>query len=99
MAQCYRCQEWGHPTSNCFASPRGTHCAEEHWTFPCTEKTKKKKCAHCNKAQAYSTECPVGNSRLAFIKKETKDTKQKPKYIEAPPHLQQTFGNQELQQQ
>lgn len=80
ITQCRRCQEWGHATSNCFATPRCAHCAAEHWTHQCTTK-ENSKCVNCDREghKAFSTECPIYIKRLALTKKS-----EPPKYIDAP---------------
>lgn len=60
IIQCHRCQEWGHATSNCEATPACLKCAGEHLTYKC-DKSKElpAKCANCNgEHTANSTECP-----------------------------------------
>lgn len=53
VTQCWRCQEVGHGSSNCFRKPRCLKCAANHLTRDCaikerTEDNKKKlKCCNC----------------------------------------------------
>lgn len=82
MAQCKRCQEWGHATTNCFADPTCAHCAESHWTHQCMKK-EAVKCSNCKQEghKSYSVECPVYIKRLEFI---TKPETPKQKFVDAP---------------
>ena len=37
ITQCYRCQEMGHGSSNCYAKPKCVKCAGDHITKDCTK--------------------------------------------------------------
>lgn len=90
--QCKRCQEWGHSTTNCFATPTCAHCAEKHWTHACPDKTKTK-CANCaEKHKAYSPECSVYQDRLAMIQKATQPA---PVYVDAPAPTKNIWTHEE----
>jgi len=47
--QCYRCQAFGHTSSNCFKNPRCVKCAQSHLTSKCVKSPKTPaKCCNCS---------------------------------------------------
>lgn len=77
IAQCHRCQEWGHATMNCYADPVCLKCAGEHLTKDCKKpKTKPAKCVNCHKDHpASATICDTYIRRLDKITKIQNKTK------------------------
>lgn len=77
IAQCHRCQEWGHATMNCYADPACLKCAGEHLTKDCKKpKTEPAKCANCLKDHpANATICDTYIRRLDRITKIQDKTK------------------------
>jgi len=49
FTQCFRCQLWGHASSNCFREPRCVKCMEAHPTSDCEKKDRESpaKCCGC----------------------------------------------------
>lgn len=99
ITQCRRCQQWGHATSNCFSTLTCVKCAEEHWSRECLLVKKDDpntsvyiKCANCKgKHLAFSTECPVYQSKIGSISnqqnnsnKNTKRLQPNIKFVPAP---------------
>ena len=60
--QCYRCQQFGHGSTNCYRKPKCVKCAEEHITKECQLQktaTSKAKCVNCTgEHTANYTKCP-----------------------------------------
>ena len=49
VAQCHRCQNFGHGTKNCNLNPRCVKCGQDHLTKDCTKtKDTPAVCANCN---------------------------------------------------
>ncbi|KAM0734036.1 Nucleic-acid-binding protein from transposon X-element [Formica fusca] len=69
IAQCHRCQEWGHATINCHADPVCLKCAGEHLTKDCKKpRSEPAKCINCDKDHpANATICEAYKRRLAWI--------------------------------
>lgn len=69
LAQCHRCQEWGHATTNCYADPACLKCAGEHLTKDCKKpRSEPAKCVNCNKDHpANATICDIYKRRLEMI--------------------------------
>ena len=45
--RCYKCQKFGHMSSNCHSRESCKHYAEEHGVAKCTNKDKSAKCSNC----------------------------------------------------
>ncbi|GIX70693.1 hypothetical protein CEXT_183111, partial [Caerostris extrusa] len=60
IAQCHRCQKFGHSSINCRLTARCVKCAQEHLTSECpTQRTDAPLCANCNgKHPASYRGCP-----------------------------------------
>lgn len=78
-AQCHRCQEWGHATSNCYAEPACLKCAENHLTKDCTKpREQPAKCVNCEgNHPANATICEVYQQRIQWIARKSKPIPQK----------------------
>jgi len=61
IAQCRRCQNFGHGSSNCQLQPRCVKCTGSHLTKDCTKKDDEPaECTNCQGAHtAASTDCPA----------------------------------------
>lgn len=66
VTQCYRCQQYGHGSTNCTMAPRCLKCARHHLTKDCDmpsrceENLDKLKCANCNGPHpANFNQCPI----------------------------------------
>lgn len=73
IIQCYRCQAFGHTSSNCFKRPRCVKCAANHITAECTkDRDTPAKCCNCSGDHpANFSKCP---SYLKFLEKRTHST-------------------------
>lgn len=71
LAQCHRCQEWGHSTINCHADPVCLKCAEEHLTKECKKPVSEPaKCINCGKDYpANATICEAYKKRLIRVER------------------------------
>ena len=76
ILQCYRCQAFGHTSSNCYKSPRCVKCASNHLTKDCTKMPElPATCCNCNGNHPASfSECP---SYLKFLEKRNISTRSK----------------------
>ena len=60
IIRCYKCQKFGHMSSNCHSRESCKHCAEEHSVAKCTNKDKPAKCSNCKgNHEADDTNCPT----------------------------------------
>lgn len=88
IIQCHRCQQWGHATSNCRASPNCLKCADNHFTNQCPKtRDVPAKCVNCGEPHpANSIECRVYKRKMEDI--ERRSTRVPPpakmKYVAAP---------------
>ncbi|EFA09320.1 hypothetical protein TcasGA2_TC001646 [Tribolium castaneum] len=85
LTQCHRCQQWGHATSNCEASPKCLKCSESDLTKECQKvlALEKLKCANCGgQHAANNTNCPVYIKKIEFLNKSL--AVEKPQFKEAP---------------
>ena len=76
--RCYKCQQFGHHSANCSNAPACAHCAGDHETRNCSQKSKAEviKCKNCSSArkadtdhEASSYECPIFQERRFSIMK------------------------------
>jgi len=70
ILQCYRCQAFGHTSSNCYKNPRCVKCAQSHLTSTCTKTPDTPaKCCNCSGDHPASyTQCPA---YIKFLEKRT----------------------------
>ncbi|KAJ0169169.1 hypothetical protein K1T71_014910 [Dendrolimus kikuchii] len=60
VAQCHRCQKFGHSSRNCHRPARCLRCAGEHLVADCPKPRTEETCANCGKAHAASyRRCPA----------------------------------------
>ncbi|KAJ0169948.1 hypothetical protein K1T71_014554 [Dendrolimus kikuchii] len=61
VAQCHRCQRFGHSSNNCHRAPKCVRCAEEHLSSECPRpRQDKPTCANCGQAHAACYKrCPL----------------------------------------
>ena len=60
IIRCYKCQKFGHMSSNCHSRESCKHCAEKHSVAKWTNKDKPAKCSNCKgNHQADDTNCPT----------------------------------------
>ncbi|KAJ0169953.1 hypothetical protein K1T71_014559 [Dendrolimus kikuchii] len=61
VAQCHRCQRFGHSSNNCHRAPKCVRCAEEHLSAECPRpRQDKPTCANCGRAHAACYKrCPL----------------------------------------
>ena len=60
IIRCYKCQKFGHMSSNCDSRESCKHCAEEPSVAKCTNKDNPAKCNNCNgNHEAADTNCPT----------------------------------------
>lgn len=60
--QCFRCQSFGHGSSNCHLAPRCVKCLDSHLTKDCPRKTRDEmvKCCNCGGSHAANyKDCPT----------------------------------------
>ena len=72
QGQCFRCQQLGHSSDDCFAPPLCGFCAECHTTLDCVHRNdpKKMRCAFCysKKHKAWSKSCAVRDIELHRVR-------------------------------
>lgn len=99
MAQCRRCQTWGHVARNCHRTTKCSKCAGNHEITQCNEGNTVK-CANCNGPhRSFDTSCPVYEYRMN-IRNNKKASPSQPsrKYIDAPQPTQPAWTKQQATQ-
>lgn len=99
MAQCRRCQTWGHVARNCHRSTKCSKCAGNHEITQCNEENTVK-CANCSGPhRSFDTSCPVYEYRMN-IRNNKKPPPPQPsrKYIDAPQPTQPAWTQQQATQ-
>lgn len=84
IIQCHRCQQWGHATSNCRASPRCLKCADVHLTNQCLKsRDEPASCANCGEPHpANSVSCKVYRKKIEDIERRS---------VRVPPPVQMKY--------
>lgn len=81
--QCFRCQNFGHASRNCYLPPRCVKCPEPHASKDCPKKDRDSpaRCCNCNEDHAASySKCPERQKYLKRLKEKSRiqDEPQKP---------------------
>lgn len=92
MAQCRKCQTWGHVSRNCHRNVKCSKCAGNHEITQCTPENTVK-CANCNGPhRSFDTSCPVYTYRIAAAQSKRPVQQQPKKYIDAPLPARPAWG-------
>ena len=68
ISRCYKCQKFGHMSSNCHSRESCKHCAEEYSVAKCTNKDKPEKCSNCKENhEADDTNCPTHIKQIRTV--------------------------------
>lgn len=78
LTQCYKCQDFGHGSTNCNNKPKCVKCASDHLTTNCKinhEDNNNIKCANCGKNHVASfTGCEKYQQQLKIIQRKRETT-------------------------
>ena len=92
VTQCFRCQEFGHGSSNCNRQPKCVKCALSHETSNCPikEKTDAVKCYGCGgNHTANFRDCPKRQKYLSSLKRTQRSARPSPAPTTKPFSLQE----------